>query len=720
MATSVDNYYVLAAAFGLSLSTLVWSQPAVSNETHSASRPITAIDLVELREPEALQSSPDGRYVVFHLRQAIVETNRYLGEWYVMETRNPDSARKLSSSGTLRPRKTATGHIVGTVTATSRAKWSPDSERVAFLNEGSDGIQLWIANVVTGSNEQVTNESSDVLDFAWDLAGQSLVFRTARRSREEKRIDLHREGQRGYLYDQRFTPQYSVAPLSPPAASNQVWVIETETGYRRIADNEEREALAYRIQGQGLEDFPNARFVTVNDESSAIAWVNPTATLEDGFVPIHPIVQLMAARTDDRTNVTPCQVQQCLGLINAVWLNNAGTEVYFSRRQGHNQTEYGFYAWRVGSKKVRSIFDRSDEWLTDCVKAGDELFCIHETPVSPPKMVAITLTDGDLRVVYDPNPEFRNVQHSEHRRIEWENKELPWARRAYGHLILPLDYDPNKEYPLVIVQYYSQGYLRGGVGNEYPIHLLAAAGIAVFSIDRAIPWDLTARIADGVELQRILFTDEPNHWDAGLKSLETGLDLVLATGVVDPKRIGITGLSDGAVKALHGLVKSPHRYTAAAVSGTGWDPVLFFTTDHDHRRKLRLYGFGDPYSLGDNLWRRVSPIFSIERIQAPILFNISDHELISSVPLIAGLKEVDKVHEAYVYPGEYHAKWQPIHRFSSYRRNVQWFQFWLQGVETDDPVDPEQYARWRKMRAEHCDALKTESRDDLPIYCEYE
>ncbi len=47
------------------------------------------------------------------------------------------------------------------------------------------------------------------------------------------------------------------------------------------------------------------------------------------------------------------------------------------------------------------------------------------------------------------------------------------------------------------------------------------------------------------------------------------------------------------------------------------------------------------------------------------------------------LKELGKPVELYIFPNEYHNKTQPMHRWNVYRRNVQWFQFWLQGFESD-------------------------------------
>ena len=54
--------------------------------------------------------------------------------------------------------------------------------------------------------------------------------------------------------------------------------------------------------------------------------------------------------------------------------------------------------------------------------------------------------------------------------------------------------------------------------------------------------------------------------------------------------------------------------------------------------------------------------------------------------------------EAYVFPDEYHVPWQPAHRLAMYRRNLDWFRFWLQDFEDPSPDKADQYARWRAMR----------------------
>src|SRR5258708_10112779 len=90
----------------------------------------------------------------------------------------------------------------------------------------------------------------------------------------------------------------------------------------------------------------------------------------------------------------------------------------------------------------------------------------------------------------------------------------------------------------------------------------------------------------------------------------------------------------------------------------------------------------------------------VETITAVIVFNLPESEVLYASQSFVTMEEYGKPYEAYVYPNEFHEKWQPIHRYNVYRRNTQWLQFWLQDEEVSDPVEPRQYERWRKLRAQ--------------------
>jgi hypothetical protein len=80
------------------------------------------------------------------------------------------------------------------------------------------------------------------------------------------------------------------------------------------------------------------------------------------------------------------------------------------------------------------------------------------------------------------------------------------------------------------------------------------------------------------------------------------------------------------------------------------------------------------------------------------LMNLPESEAVPAMQTIVTYREAGRPLEAYIYPGEFHEKWQAADRLEIYRRNVQWMVFWLLGRELPDPVDAEQYIRWRAFR----------------------
>ena len=67
--------------------------------------------------------------------------------------------------------------------------------------------------------------------------------------------------------------------------------------------------------------------------------------------------------------------------------------------------------------------------------------------------------------------------------------------------------------------------------------------------------------------------------------------------------------------------------------------------------------------------------------------------------IFTGLNRMNKAVELYYYPKEDHQPDHPQARLATIQRNVDWYRFWLQDYERAKPEDPEQYVRWRKLRA---------------------
>ena len=73
---------------------------------------------------------------------------------------------------------------------------------------------------------------------------------------------------------------------------------------------------------------------------------------------------------------------------------------------------------------------------------------------------------------------------------------------------------------------------------------------------------------------------------------------------------------------------------------------------------------------------------------------------LNAYEFFTALRRQDKPVELIYYPNGEHELDTPAERLASLRRNVDWFRFWMQGIEGSAPTyDPDQYKRWRELRA---------------------
>jgi dipeptidyl aminopeptidase/acylaminoacyl peptidase len=301
--------------------------------------------------------------------------------------------------------------------------------------------------------------------------------------------------------------------------------------------------------------------------------------------------------------------------------------------------------------------------------------------------VLADLSTGEIRTLLDVNPEFQNLRLSPAKRIDVSDKQ---GDHFWGHLVFPLDYEPGQRYPLIITTYRDyDGFLRGGVGDEYPIQVFAASGFAVLNFEAV---GLVRNPEPGDFDRTILL------WQGPTEATEAAVAKLAEQGTIDPSRVGITGLSFGAVMVNYGISHT-NLFRAAIASGPAWDPILFFTSKDEHRAGIS-HGLNLESPDGDSRgrWQRESAALNARRVNTPLLINVADEEYIDDMQLVNNLRDLKKPVEMFVYAGERHIKNQPKHRYEIYERNVDWFNFWLRDKEDPNPAKAEQYKRWRELR----------------------
>jgi dienelactone hydrolase len=656
-----------------------------SDNSKGAKAAVTVQELVAIREIGAsypgagpdLAASPAGNEVALVVRRADPESNRYCVGLVVQPL-----------GGNARPVLLDTGDVLlrddtpflglsdlgsGRPLA-NRPAWSADGRALYYLKAQHGIAQLWrVARDGSGA-APLTNMPTGVVRFTLAPDGRLLVW--SRPGLVDARAKLQREGRQGWVYDRRFWTVAKTGPF-PLEQPLILFAVDATTGRASPAspadvDHANRDA---RLE-QGLA----AR----SEDGRTSASVEPVQT------GVFYAQNRLVVRRDQKTLTCPKMV--CTERVWGVWIR--GEQVFVLREADADRGEMALVRWTIGEPGAHTLW-RGPDVLFGCTITAKELLCVHESATRPPSLQRVDLVNGGAHTLLNLNPELSPERLGSVTRLVWRDAT---GTLAFGDFVLPAVRLSGEKLPLIVVQYESRGFLRGGTGDEYPIHALARAGYAVLSIHQ--PRRAAALAAGKVrtldEFQRTMVEGHMLRKRLAA-ALDAGVDAAIATGVVDPRRIGLTGMSDGAVTACYALIHRP-RYAALALSG-GCEEAETWTAmiGPGWSEAIRRWGMPDPQRDASGYWDGVALSRNVERVQIPILFQVADRELLSAVQSWTALKAADRPVEMIVYPDEYHNKWQPAHRLAVYRSNMRWFDFWLRGRE--EPGQKELYARWRQLKA---------------------
>lgn len=643
-------------------------------------RDIGPVDPEDRRAP-ILTLSPDRSQIAFQVRQASVETNRYCLGMVIMKLTAGAAPQLVDAGGDyLKVTYVTTGFAEYTspgAAAVIEPKWSPDGIWIAFLRRDQGRTQLWRARADGTLSQPMTDVPFDVEQFAWLPDSDSLVL-AGRPQLKAAEAALVQEGRGGYLFDDRYVPVVSSKPLVREPIDTAYFVVGGPDQATRVAKPSEIESLV----PQPKPDFPAGAQMTVSGRTDAVAWTQRP----DGDTDLITAPEL---RVRTAAGVSTCST--CTDVLDMWWSDD--DQIVFQRRESQPHGRIGLYTWRPGVSSPRRIL-ATDDVLIGCQLSGGELICGREGAIQPRRIVAIDLKSGRDRLVFDPNPDAQAWRLGPVERLYWTNA---FGKETHGDLVLPPDHKPGDRHPLIVVQYLSRGFLRGGTGNEYPIQAFAARGYAVLSFQSPSSVGLVKGVKSWDEVNRrdrIEWADRRSIQS----SLEMGVKILVDRGLVDPTRIGLTGLSDGSSTAQFELVNS-RLFSAAAVGTCCDEPIIVNQLDGPVVGGFfHQMGYPTLMAPDDKFWAAVSFHMNAAKIETPLLMQLPDREYLGALETYTALKELNKPVEMYVFPDEYHIKWQPEHQLAGYQRTLDWFDFWLLGKEDPDASKASQYARWRELR----------------------
>lgn len=405
---------------------------------------------------------------------------------------------------------------------------------------------------------------------------------------------------------------------------------------------------------------------------------------------------------------------QALALVPLGWSSD-DTELYFATTSGSGCS--GIFSWDLAAGGVRPLFETEGvigaraapgRYRSGHCPISDGYFiCTFSSPDTPPRLLSISSRTGKTELVWDPNAELRSKLAARTEKILWTDR---YGREVAGTLVLPPENDPEKRYPLVITNYRCGGFLMGGSADCAPEYMLAQSGIVALCIDYNDASPDTVDLPSGYL--------GPARYELAVAEYQGAIDLLDRRGLIDRQRVGITGFSFGSQAATYTLMKSDMFLTAAlrGFAVIEAEHFQFFRPDN-----LKTPGYmsvnnltGDPVA-DERVMGQMSVSRNARKISAPVLVQASDGEYLASLPAFASVQKAGGMIEMFVFPDEGHMLFQPAHRDSNYRRNLDWLRFWLQGHEDPDARKADDYHRWRDMRVRGCQ--RQVAGIDPPAYC---
>ena len=647
----------------------------VSESSELSEAKITLNDLYLFDEISSIDVSHSAKQIAYSVSSVDEKKDRYRNDIWLLDVNK--NKKKVLIKG--RP-------WVG------KTKFSPNDTLVGYLAPGrgqySEYQQIWTINTNYRTKRQLTKLKANINDFEWSPDGTQMILvadsisvdkKTKSSVQTQKPIVIDRyyfkedgkeflgdERQHLHLLDikSRTTKQLTkgtsneILPSWSPDSKKIAYV--TKTGEMDRTNN-------YDVYVLEIDSTNNPIQLTTNlgaDSSSSRPQWSPDgkkiAYLHGGDPALLWYALQELAVIDLDTKINSILTKELDRNVSSPQWSDDGQSIYFVI-EDNMKSQLAKYS--LTNQKIKKITPSNyyiSGWAKNYVVRNGKIGLILSNTNSP-----------DEVYFYDENSLSQQSHHnsellSSRKILKTETISFKAAdgEELFGMMIKPDNFDPSKQYPLII-------RMHGGPVSQYGLYfnydwqLFAANDYVVMGIN---PRGSSGR---GLNFQKMIFADWGNVDANDISQLA---DYAISLGYIDENRLGLGGWSYGSMLTNYVIAKD-QRFKAAT-SGAGISNILSGFGDDQYIRDY-ITEIGTPWDNTET-WLKVSyPFLNANDIVTPTLFLVGEKDynvpLIGSEQMYQALKHLDIPTELIVYPGENHSFSTPSYNKDVLERYLAWY-----------------------------------------------
>jgi dipeptidyl aminopeptidase/acylaminoacyl peptidase len=624
--------------------------------------------------------SPDGKLVAYTVRSTNWNDNSYDTQIWLAEA-STGHVRQLT-----RARKSSTAPA-----------WSPDGARLAFVSDRTDTRQIYVVDPLGGEPEALTTGEEGVASFAWAPDGKAIAYASTEakpqqiKEREQKYgefdvidqeprmthifvLDLATKTTRQLTKGAFTVGAFAWSPdgkqiaydhriNSDPANSGSA-----DIAVISVADGSSRELVTQ----SGPDDHP-----VWSPDGSQIAFessmANPTFMYANSAIATVPAAggtpTALTTSFDEDPSIVAWKTD---GLY---FTANDRTAAYLYKLDPQRKS-----AVRIGPD------DRTVNASHSLSRDGSTWAYLHADAESMAEVYVGGANRSATRLT-DLNAQTASWTTGTREVISWKSQD---GATIEGVLHKPRGMAPGRKYPLLVV-------IHGGpTGVSRPVPFTSA----IYPIDVWVP--------------RGILVLEPNYrgsagYGGKFRSLNvrnlgvgdawdvlSGIDALVAKGLVDPSRVGTMGWSQGGYISAFLATHDSARFKAISV-GAGISDWMTYYVNTDIHPFTRQYLGATPWD-DPAIYAKTSPITYIRQAKTPTLIQhgATDQRvpLPNAFELYQGLQDNHVPVKLIVYKGFGgigHGPTKPKSHRATMDHNLEWFDQWMfsaQARPTSAEKDP--------------------------------